>query len=137
VSSDNGIRSYNLPHVDSTVQRFVHPAVLQQIMAKLQRESTGSSLTIFGCVWDIPTMTVSMTDDKRRLTMPKELPPGSAVTIERVNEDTWVVKRQKPTGKLVMVAFPRIERLPDDPEWEKIERRMVAHNNKKLPHFEE
>ena len=36
-----------------------------------------------------------------------------------------------------MVAFPKIERLPDDLEWEKIERRMVAHNNKKLPPFEE
>ena len=82
-------------------------------------------------------MTVSMTDDKRRLTMPKELPPRSAVTIEHVGEDTWVVKRQKPESKFVIVAFPKIERLPDDPEWEEIERRMVAHNNKKLPPFEE
>jgi hypothetical protein len=82
-------------------------------------------------------MTVSMTDEKRRVTMPKELPPRSAVTIERLNEDTWVIKRQKPTSKLVMVAFPKIERLPDDPEWEELERRMVAHNNKKLPRFEE
>ena len=69
--------------------------------------------------------------------MPKELPPRSAVTIDRVDEDTWVVKRQRPAKKLIMVAFPKIERLPDDPEWEKIERRMVAHNNKKLAPFEE
>jgi len=82
-------------------------------------------------------MTVSMTDDKRRLTMPKELPPRSAVTIEHIDEDTWVVKRQKARDEFVMVAFPKIERLPDDPEWEEIERRMVAHNNKKLPPFEE
>jgi hypothetical protein len=82
-------------------------------------------------------MTGSVTDEKRRLTMPKELPPRSAVTIERVDEDTWVVKRQKPGKKLVMVAFPKINRLPDDPEWEKIERRMVAHNNMKLQPFDE
>ena len=82
-------------------------------------------------------MTVSMTDDKRRLTMPKELPPKSAVTIQRLDADTWVIKRQRPTSKLIMVAFPKIEHLPDDPEWEEIEKRMVAHNNRKLPPFEE
>ena len=78
-----------------------------------------------------------MTDEKRRLTMPKDLPPRSAVTIERVDEDTWVVKRQKRSTELVMVPFSRIQRLPDDPAWEEIERKMVAHNNKKLPRFEE
>jgi hypothetical protein len=82
-------------------------------------------------------MTAAMTDDKRRLTMPTDLPPRSAVTIERVDEDTWVVKRQKKCERLVMVPFPTIEALPNDPEWERIERRMVAHNNKKLPGFEE
>jgi hypothetical protein len=82
-------------------------------------------------------MTAAMIDAKRRLTMPKELSPRSAVTIERVDEDTWVVKRLTPTKELVMVPFPKIERLPDDPEWEEIERRMVAQNNKKLPPFEE
>jgi hypothetical protein len=82
-------------------------------------------------------MTASMTDEKRRLTMPRELPPRSAVTIERLDEDTWVVKRQRPGSKLVMLAFPKVEHLPHDREWEEIERRMVAHNNKKLPPFEE
>jgi len=57
-------------------------------------------------------MTAGVTDEKRRLTMPKELPPRSAVTIERVDEDTWVVKRQKGSAELVMVPFPRIEHCP-------------------------
>lgn len=82
-------------------------------------------------------MTAAMIDAKRRLTMPRELPPGSAVTIDQVDKDTWVVKRLVRTKEVVMVPFPKIKRLPDDPEWEEIERRMVAHNNKKLPPFEE
>jgi len=82
-------------------------------------------------------MIALMTDDKRRLTMPKELPPKSAVTIQRVDQDTWLVKRQKPDSGFVVVALPCIEHLPNDPEWEAIERRMVAHNNRKLPRFEE
>ncbi len=82
-------------------------------------------------------MIASMTDDKRRLTMPRELPPKSAVTIQRVDRDTWLVTRQRAARGIVIVGLPCIERLPDDPEWEALERRMVKHNNKKLPPFEE
>jgi hypothetical protein len=78
-----------------------------------------------------------MTDGKRRLTMPKELPPKSAVTIQRLDEDSWIVTRQKPIEGLVAVAFPRIKQLPSDPEWETVEKRMVKSNNRKLPPFEE
>lgn len=88
-------------------------------------------------LWDIPTMIALMTDDKRRLTMPKELPPKSAVTIERLDENSWVVTRRKPKDDLVVVAFPRIKELPRDREWEAIEKRMVKRNNRKLPPFEE
>jgi hypothetical protein len=87
--------------------------------------------------WDIPTMTASMTDDKRRLTMPKELPPKSAVTIQQLDNDSWLITRQKPKANLVVVALPTIKELPSDPEWEAIEKRMVKHNNRKLPRFEE
>jgi hypothetical protein len=87
--------------------------------------------------WDIPTMIASMTDDKRRLTMPRELPPKSAVTIQQVDENSWLVTRHKPQNDLVVVALPTIKELPKDREWEAIERRMVRHNNKKLPRFEE
>jgi hypothetical protein len=82
-------------------------------------------------------MIASVTDDKRRLTMPKELPPKSAVTIQRLDDDSWVVTRQKPVDNLVLVAFPLIRELPGDPDWEAIEKRMVKRNNRKLPPFEE
>jgi hypothetical protein len=82
-------------------------------------------------------MIASMTDEKRRVTMPKELPPKSAVTIERVDEDSWLVTRQKPSRGLVVVAFPLIKDLPGEAGWEAIEKRMVKHNNRKLPPFEE
>jgi hypothetical protein len=87
-------------------------------------------------MWDIPTMIALMTDDKRRLTMPRELPPKSAVTIQQLDQDSWLVTRHKPSD-VIVVALPCIKKLPDDPEWESIERRMVQHNNKKLPRFEE
>src|SRR5438132_212424 len=88
-------------------------------------------------LWDIPTMIALMTDDKRRLTMPRELPPKSAVTIQQLDEDSWLVTRQKPATDLVLVALPCIKQLPEDPEWEALEKRMVKRNNKKLPRFEE
>jgi hypothetical protein len=82
-------------------------------------------------------MIASTTDDKRRLTMPKELPAKSAVTIQQLDDDSWLVTRQKPKADLVVVALPKIKVLPSDPEWEAIERRMTKHNNRKLPRFEE
>lgn len=82
-------------------------------------------------------MIASMTDDKRRVTMPKELPPKSAVTIQQVDENSWLVTRQKPKTDIVVVALPMIKELPSDPEWEATERRMAKHNNRKLPRFEE
>jgi hypothetical protein len=54
-----------------------------------------------------------------------------------VREDICVVKPLTLIMAMGMVPFPTIKRLPDDPEWEEIERRMVAHNNKMLPPFEE
>lgn len=82
-------------------------------------------------------MIASMTDDKRRLTMPKELPPKSAVTIQQLDDDSWLVTRQKPKRDLVVVTLPTIKELPSDPEWEEVERRIVKRNNRKLPRFEE
>ena len=82
-------------------------------------------------------MIASMTDDKRRLTMPKELPPRSAVTIQQMNEDSWLITRLKSNEDVVVVALPRIQELPSDPEWEAIERRIVKQTNKKLPPMEE
>ena len=39
--------------------------------------------------------------------------------------------------KFKMVALPVIDRLPDDPEWEKTELAFARHAATKLPPFEE
>jgi hypothetical protein len=82
-------------------------------------------------------MIAAMSDDKRRVTMPKELPPKSAVTIEQVDENSWLITRQRPNADIVVFALPTIKELPADPEWEAVEARMVKHNNRRLPRFEE
>lgn len=43
---------------------------------------------------------------------------------------SWLVNRRR------FGAAP-VDRLPDDPEWDQTERRMVAHNNENQPPFEE
>jgi hypothetical protein len=82
-------------------------------------------------------MTVAMTDDKRRLTMPKELAPKSPVTIQQITDDSWIITRQKPISDLVVVALPCIKELPADPDWEALELRMANQNNRNVPRFEE
>jgi len=76
-------------------------------------------------------------DDRRRLVMPPECPPGSAVTIQELDKTTWLVKRQVPSRKFKTVVFPVIGRLPDDPEWEKTELAFAKHAARKLPPLEE
>ncbi len=75
--------------------------------------------------------------DRRRLVMPLELPAKSAVTVQRLDADTWIVKRHRPQKNVVMVAIPIIKKLPSDPEWEAIEARLTAHCNRKVAPFEE
>jgi len=60
-------------------------------------------------------------DDRRRVVLPDTCPPNSAVTIQELSDDTWVVKRQSAERNLIFVAIEHIKRLPDDPEWEKKE----------------
>ena len=76
-------------------------------------------------------------DDRRRLVMPPECPPGSAVTIQELDKTTWLVQRHVPSRKFKMVVLPVIDRLPDDPEWEKTELAFAKHAARKLPPFEE
>ena len=38
-------------------------------------------------------MMATVTDERRRLVMPQELPAGSAVTIQQVEADAWLVKK--------------------------------------------
>ena len=89
------------------------------------------------CGWEYAIMKSVTVDDRRRLVMPPECPPGSAVTIQELDKTTWLVKRQVPSRKLKMVVLPAIDRLPDDLEWEKTELAFARHAATKLPPFEE
>jgi len=72
-------------------------------------------------------------DDRRRLVMPPECPAGSAVTIQELDETTWVIKRQMPSRKFKVVLLTDVKRLPDDPEWEKVEHAFAKHASQTLP----
>jgi hypothetical protein len=72
-------------------------------------------------------------DDKRRLVMPPELPARSAVTIQQLDEVTWLVKRRLPARNYKMVAIPLVNKLPDDPTWEKTELALARRAARHLP----
>jgi hypothetical protein len=81
-------------------------------------------------------MNATLTDDRRRLVMPPELPARSPVTVQQIDADTWIVKRARPMKTQMVVLLPDVKKLPDDKEWEAIEQRMAEHHYKKLPPFE-
>jgi len=80
--------------------------------------------------WEYPIVKSATLDDRRRLVMPPECPPGSAVTIQALDDATWLVRRQLPAKDYKMVMIPVIDRLPDDPEWEKVEHAFTRHASK-------
>ena len=86
---------------------------------------------------EAPIVNATLRDDRRRLFMPPELPAKSAVTVQQIDADTWIVKRHRPQRDFVMVAIPVIKELPHDPEWEAVETRLTAHSNRKVAPFEE
>ena len=88
-------------------------------------------------LWEYPIVKSATLDDRRRLVMPPECPPGSAVTIQELDEATWLVKRQLPAKDYKMVMIPIIDRLPDDPGWEKVEHAFTRHASKTIPEPEE
>jgi hypothetical protein len=78
-------------------------------------------------------MRVAQLDKRRRLLMPPECPPNSAVTIQRVDAESWLVKRQGSQPGIVVVLTNDVATLPDDPAWEKKEARLARHLAKTLP----
>ncbi len=76
-------------------------------------------------------------DERRRVTLPREFRPGQDVIFERVDAYTWIVKRHRPDPDIKMVLIPVIKRLPDDPEWDKLEIAFARAACKKLPPPEE
>jgi DNA-binding transcriptional regulator/RsmH inhibitor MraZ len=72
-------------------------------------------------------------DEKRRVTLPEEFAPGSDVLIERVAANTWIITRYRRETNLKVLLIPVIERLPDDPEWDKVENALGRAAYGKLP----
>lgn len=77
-------------------------------------------------------MKAAMVDGRRRLLMPPECPPNSAVTIQQVDDNTWIIKRQLPDRRFKMVLIPVVEQLPEDPEWEKTEAALARSATSRL-----
>jgi hypothetical protein len=91
--------------------------------------------------WDNTTMKLELEsrqlDAKRRLIMPSDCPPNAAVTIQQVDEDTWIVKRRRSERQFKVVLIPAIHKLPDDPEWNKVENAFGRAAVRHLPPPEE
>ena len=77
-------------------------------------------------------MKTATLDERRRLVMPPECPPHAAVTIQQVDEDTWLVKRAREQKNFRRVLIPIVMSLPDDPEWDKVEAAFAGSAYKKL-----
>lgn len=48
-------------------------------------------------------MTATVLDDRRRLVMPTEFPARSAVTIQHLDRDTIIVKRQRDQTEFAVI----------------------------------
>jgi hypothetical protein len=72
-------------------------------------------------------------DDRRRIVMPPECPPRSAVIIQQLDDNAWLVKRALPDRSFKMIAIPIIKRLPDHPERERIEAALARYAASRLP----
>ncbi|MGH7940235.1 MAG: hypothetical protein ACREFR_04100 [Limisphaerales bacterium] len=72
-------------------------------------------------------------DDHRRVVLPETVPAGSAVTLQQLDEDTIIVRRQRLAQKLFVVLDPDIKDFPEDPEWDKKSLALAKHAFKKLP----
>ena len=59
-------------------------------------------------------------DDKRRVVLPESWKPRSAVTIECIEADTLVIRRQRPRDPLIVVLEPDVKHLPENRELDRL-----------------
>jgi len=69
--------------------------------------------------------------------MPPALPARSAVTIEQLDEDTFIVRRQRPGNHLFVVLESDVKDLRDDPEMDALGEKLSRASFRKLPKFDE
>lgn len=77
-------------------------------------------------------MNATVLDDRRRLVMPPEFKPKSAVTVQVIDAETVLVKLAKPAKTRLVMLLPDVKRLPEDPEWDKVEAAFTAASIKGL-----
>ena len=49
-----------------------------------------------GRSWKFPIMKASIVDERRRIVIPAQCPPHSAVAIQQIDENSWLIRRQVP-----------------------------------------
>ncbi len=75
----------------------------------------------------------SKVDEKRRVTLPRPIRPGTDVTIQQLDQYTYLLKLPRPEKTFKMVLIPVIDKLSHDPEWDKVEDALGWDAQKKLP----
>jgi hypothetical protein len=58
---------------------------------------------------------------RRRVVLPPEIPPGATVMLHRLTADVWILTLKRRAPNLNIVLIPDVERLLDDPAWERKE----------------
>jgi hypothetical protein len=77
-------------------------------------------------------MQATMIDDRRRLVLPPEFKPRSAVTVQVIDQETILVKLAKPSQHHHAMLLPDVKTLQDDPIWDKVEAAFTSASNKGL-----
>jgi hypothetical protein len=72
-------------------------------------------------------------DNKRRVVLPRQVEPHSSVSIEEVDENTFIIRCQPQEARFKQVLIPVIDHLPSDKAWEKTEAKIGRHIAKRLP----
>jgi hypothetical protein len=78
-------------------------------------------------------MNATVIDDRRRVVLPPEFKPKSAVTVQLLDGETALIRLVKSAGYRMAMLLPDVKRLPDDPAWEKVEHKLAQSAVKKLP----
>lgn len=78
-------------------------------------------------------MKAAKVDEKRRLVMPRECPPGAKMTIEQLDPFTWVVRMQPAGVRLKRVLIPVVDKLHRDRDKEKMEEALARAAYAQLP----
>ena len=82
-------------------------------------------------------MNATVIDDRRRLVLPAEFKPKSAVPVQVIDAETVLVKLARPATARMVMLLPDVKSFRPDTDWETTEHAFtLASNNGRTP-FEE